>query len=518
MKSYKIAFLLFSLGPLLLDVTNAEVAECTVSANGEEVRTNKDMQATGNGGNGSKTYDDDDIEDANVEEDEKLVPGCEDAHELCSFWANKGECDKNPNYMLNNCRISCNTCPQVEEKVELIDGLTMAQVAEKQSLLDMVAEYGVPQTVSETETQAKTMFVIRQTVDYMKNFIHADKPTHKISKETVEACTNNEKLCSFWSSIGECDNNPSFMVTKCAPACKSCHKIDYNNRCGKRDPNLVPGLRPGELNLMFERIVETAPGNASDTTQFAAANGEIQDDGMPIYTVTVHSRPKSPSPKPDDNGVIPINRKLDGEESPWVITFDNFLTDEECDHLIQLGYQNEYKRSTDVGKRQVDGTYSNHQSTTRTSENSWCSTKSGCRADPIVERVMKRLETMTGVPTENYEDFQMLKYQTGQFYRSHHDYIDHQKDRHNGPRILTFFLYLSDVEEGGGTYLNTLDLEIKPKRGRALLWPSVMNYNPMIKDPRTMHEAKDVIRGTKFAANAWIHLFNNVEAHKMGCN
>ena len=33
-----------------------------------------------------------------------------------------------------------------------------------------------------------------------------------------------------------------------------------------------------------------------------------------------------------------------------------------------------------------------------------------------------------------------------------------------------------------------------------------------------MHEALEVLKGTKFAANAWIHLYNSVEATKQGCN
>ena len=46
----------------------------------------------------------------------------------------------------------------------------------------------------------------------------------------MDACRNNEALCSFWASLGECEANPAYMVTKCAPACLSCHKIDYSMR------------------------------------------------------------------------------------------------------------------------------------------------------------------------------------------------------------------------------------------------------------------------------------------------
>ena len=45
----------------------------------------------------------------------------------------------------------------------------------------------------------------------------------------------------------------------------------------------------------------------------------------------------------------------------------------------------------------------------------------------------------------------MLRYQKGQYYRTHHDMGVSDNELACGPRILTFFLYLSDVEEGGGT-------------------------------------------------------------------
>jgi prolyl 4-hydroxylase len=86
-----------------------------------------------------------------------------------------------------------------------------------------------------------------------------------------------------------------------------------------------------------------------------------------------------------------------------------------------------------------------------------------------------------------------------------------------GPRILTFYLYLSDVEEGGETAFPSLGIKVKPKKGKAVLWPSTLNDNLEEMDRRTMHEAMPVIKGVKYGANAWIHLYNYRVPNLWGC-
>jgi len=320
----------------------------------------------------------------------------------------------------------------------------------------------------------------------------------------------------------------SYCTHDSAPSCQSCANIDFDTRCPKRPDDEKPALLPGQLNQMFERIVASAPGNQTDETQLFAKEKKVQEDGTPYYTVHIHSRPESVSDMDQTMTVqdgafstaeSEASREQDLKEAPWVITFENFLTDEECDHLIQLGHDNVYSRSKDVGTKMADGSYSAKESSTRTSENAWCSAKTGCRQDDIATKVRDRISNVVQIQSRNFEDFQMLKYDEGQFYRLHHDYIPSQRERACGPRILTFFLYLSDVEEAGGTGLNQIDggLVVNPKKGKALLWPSVLNYDPTQKDHRTTHEAIAVEKGTKFAANAWIHLYDVVETQKRGC-
>lgn len=192
------------------------------------------------------------------------------------------------------------------------------------------------------------------------------------------------------------------MKLKCAPSCQTCDMIDINKRCPPLPDDVEPGLRPGELNAMFERIVATAPGNNTDI--------EIPV-GMTNYSVVIHSRPT-----PVDGEPI-IDEKLDLEQPPWLITFNNFLTDEECEIMINLGHKSEYERSKDVGSLQTDGSYDSIVSTSRTSENAWCSHQKKCRSQEVPARIHERIATVTGIKANHSEDFQILKYEPGQFYR-----------------------------------------------------------------------------------------------------
>ena len=415
---------------------------------------------------------------------------CVDEDDLCDFWASEGECDANPGYMHSNCPVSCGTCSGGNDDRDVSKAL-----GEKTRLQRLMLDYGEEQIVK-GELASATLFAMKETIVYMENFVLSENPTHNMSADTISKCLLRDELCSFWAATGECEANPGFMVTTCAPSCKSCHMIDMNSRC-PIDPNARPALVPGSLNSMFERIVN----EAADRNQG--------------YSVTVHSRPSAEFLVE----ATALSVKNDLAQPPWIITFDDFLSDEECNYLIQKGFESGYERSEDVGEEKFDGSFGSMKSEGRTSENAWCTEESGCRDDPIVKQILEKMSRVMDIDADNCEDLQILRYERGQFYHSHHDYIESQRDRQNGPRILTFFLYLSDVELGGGTRFTALDpmITVQPKKGRAVLWPSVLNSNPRDRDPRMDHEAMPVERGVKFGANGWYHLFDERGAHKRGC-
>lgn len=204
-------------------------------------------------------------------------------------------------------------------------------------------------------------------------------------------------------------------------------------------------------------------------------------------------------------------------DGPWVVLFENFLSDEESDRLIELGKIQGYERSADVGKERPDGSHDSKVSDSRTSHNTWCN-DARCINDPHVKAVVDRIADVTETQVDNSEFLQLLEYEPGQYYKQHHDYIEHHNDMPCGVRILTFFLYLNDVEDGGGTHFPKLNITVIPKKGSAILWPSVKNEAPSAKDERTDHEALPVEKGIKYGANAWIHSRNFKEAYKKKCH
>eukprot|EP00525_Craspedostauros_australis_P008656 CAMPEP_0198134680 /NCGR_PEP_ID=MMETSP1442-20131203/60200_1 /TAXON_ID= /ORGANISM="Craspedostauros australis, Strain CCMP3328" /LENGTH=346 /DNA_ID=CAMNT_0043795827 /DNA_START=313 /DNA_END=1353 /DNA_ORIENTATION=+ len=306
-----------------------------------------------------------------------------------------------------------------------------------------------------------TMRIIEEMVEYMTDTVYANTNMQDVASE----CQVRNELCAFWAAIGECKVNPSYMKLQCAPACKTCDQLSYETRCpfSKDAPT---AWDKGDLNKMFERITTSE---------------EFQK-----YSPTIYSSPNDPN-KP----------------GPWVVTLDDVATQEECDALIELGAKQGYERSKDVGGKKFDGTYDAVQSDFRTSSNAWC--VKDCYNHTVTQSVLDKQAWITGIPDKNNEYLQLLKYTEGQRYGQHHDFIQHHNARPQGPRILTVFFYLNDVEEGGGTKFNKLGITVMPKRGRVLLWPSVSDQFPNRKDSRTDHEALPVIKGIKYGANSWVH-------------
>jgi prolyl 4-hydroxylase len=310
----------------------------------------------------------------------------------------------------------------------------------------------------------------------MKDYMNSEVLVEDRYQEIRYDCLNEEPECVEWAALGECAINKKWMTTNCAPACRTCHLLIYEERCPWKPSNETNiWKQPGDLSRMFKKII-TSP--------------QYQK-----YQVQVLSKPP---------------------EGPYVVALDGFLSLEEAQRLIELGGQRGYLQSMDVGEKRPDGTFEDYQNPLRTSTNAWCLEE--CHEDEATRTILARIEELTGVPDDYSEYLQLLKYEVGQKYGKHHDYIPHLVDRPEGVRIATVFIYLNDVEGGGGTNFPILNLTVFPKRGRVLIWPSVLDDDPNEKDERTEHQALPVEAGVKYGANAWLHNRDFKDSFSRGCS
>ena len=158
--------------------------------------------------------------------------------------------------------------------------------------------------------------------------------------------------------LPECDKNAAFMKVQCAKSCDSCGWED--NYCSNPTDITPAKSLPGDIGRTFER--------ALTFTEFKP---------------TVHSIPATTG-------------------GPWVMTFDNFISDEEADAFITTT-DHHFARSL----------AGDMVSPVRTSQQAWCQygIAPDCVDHPLVNRVHERVVNVTGVPKPNAEFFQVLKYE-----------------------------------------------------------------------------------------------------------
>ncbi|KAK3145765.1 hypothetical protein QOZ80_3BG0257130 [Eleusine coracana subsp. coracana] len=199
---------------------------------------------------------------------------------------------------------------------------------------------------------------------------------------------------------------------------------------------------------------------------------------------------------------------------PRAFLYSGFLSDSECDHLVNLakgGMEKSMVADNDSGKSIM--------SQVRTSSGTFLAK----RQDDVVAAIEKRVSAWTFLPEDNAESIQVLRYEIGQKYDAHFDYFhDKVNLRRGGHRIATVLMYLTDVNKGGetvfpnvvGGHLQYKDetwsdcskagLAVKPKKGDAVLFFSL--HLNATTDPSSLHGSCPVIEGEKWSATEWIHV------------
>jgi prolyl 4-hydroxylase len=120
----------------------------------------------------------------------------------------------------------------------------------------------------------------------------------------------------------------------------------------------------------------------------------------------------------------------------------------------------------------------------------------------------ERIANTMGVPVLNLERSVVFRYEVGQTFAPHPDYLDPSSKQlaeeiaRGGQRVLTFLIYLNDGFEGGETHFTRLDKRLRGGAGDALFFHSVDEAGA--PEPMTEHEGASPTRGEKWLFSQFI--------------
>jgi len=211
--------------------------------------------------------------------------------------------------------------------------------------------------------------------------------------------------------------------------------------------------------------------------------------------------------------------------TPRVFSIEGFLSDEECDDLIALAQAAGLAPSSLQAGRSAEET---KDRSTRSSSNAWLGRDVANVTDSIYRRAAKLLKmdaSLLQKPVgDDYhqhehslaESLQVVRYQKGEQYTAHHDFVYPPAfNRYQPTRFATILFYLNDNFEGGQTVFPRAvnaqyhdGITVLPKKGKAVLFYNMLPDANM--DELSQHASKPVESGEKFLANLWVwdpHIF-----------
>ena len=106
---------------------------------------------------------------------------------------------------------------------------------------------------------------------------------------------------------------------------------------------------------------------------------------------------------------------------------------------------------------------------------------------PFSNLLAKRIEEGTNLQSSHGGKFQITSTEKGVGYKTHHDCTLNGSKQ---DRYATFLVYLNTVMEGGETEFPELEIKVKPKEGRAIIWNN-MNDDGKCEE-KSLHSANNV--------------------------
>lgn len=137
-------------------------------------------------------------------------------------------------------------------------------------------------------------------------------------------------------------------------------------------------------------------------------------------------------------------------------------------------------------------------------------TSETCVLDPserVVMEVDAALLRLVGLPAELGERLQGQRYETGQQYKPHYDFLGEREaywvrqQKLGGQRTWTAMVFLGVPEAGGATRFPVVGVTIPPRRGTLVLWNNLDAAGRPNRN--TLHQGMPVTAGVKHIITKW---------------
>lgn len=188
-----------------------------------------------------------------------------------------------------------------------------------------------------------------------------------------------------------------------------------------------------------------------------------------------------------------------------VLEILNVLSPQECKDIISYSKAKGMNTSDVLSPTSSSGTEVNNQY--RDSMTAWLSDDE----HPLVMKLAKISEKLTGLPRENQEMIQVAFYQPNGKFNEHfdacvYDDVEYCAKMNNnaGQRRATLLLYLNDDFQGGETEFVSIGLKVKPETGKAILFWNTDENEKILESSK--HKGNPVANGEKWICTKWSHV------------
>lgn len=181
--------------------------------------------------------------------------------------------------------------------------------------------------------------------------------------------------------------------------------------------------------------------------------------------------------------------KLKFEYKRSIQVTDNFLSNEECDFIINYCESNKlFSRSkVDLANGVEDVVHPVRTSSSAVIED---------RALDVIQKINSKVSEVTNSDRNLIENIQCVRYSPNEQFGLHFDSDSSNK------RIYTLLIYLNDDYTQGETHFPELNYKVTPKKGRCLMFKNLdEEYDKVIF---SVHAGLPIKSGTKYACNIWV--------------